>query len=961
MRLCASFAVALLAAGAVQPNIHGAAPFPAGAVTLENTRIRYTVGGDGRNLSLVEKKSGRELIGETGASPCARLRKDGVLHDASGLAADGSKWTVEFSGADVEAVLEVKSAENWLEFRVDSVRGAGVDELFFLNIPLNTAGTLGEPAAACVLALNLQCDVDEIPGPSKYLGASCHARFGLEGAKAAIVAAPPSELREILKQVVSSAEELPHSTLGGPWAMDAPINYGSYLIDHAGELGEENAGEWAALAGNLGMGQIDLHPGASLRHGDLAPNPKNYPNGLDGVKAVVGKLHAAGIAVGLHTYAFYVAKDSEWVSPVPDKRLAVARGFTLAGGVGAEDSLLPVAESTEGVSPVTGFQVRNSATLRVDDELIVFESVRTDGGFAFAGCKRGAWGTTAASHAAGAKVAQLKECFGLFVPDPDTDLYAEVAARTAKVFNDCGFDMIYLDALDGSDIHAGGEYAWYYGSKFVYEIAKRLERPALFEMSTFTHHLWCVRSRMGAWDVPARAPKTFVDIHTRVNGDCALRFLPAHLGWWGAFDWAPVQPERTFTDDMEYVCGKCVGNDCGLSMLVGFSPEIWANSENARRLGSVVREYEELRLSGKTPEGVKELLRKPGAEYTLERDKDGRRSFRGVQYARHTVSGDGADEWTITNRFGRQEAGFRIEALMSAAPYDAPDGVVLAGFSKADEFPDRKARQGVEASLEPLSEPPIGAPDGVRTVAEYSAKSGHSGRESSWALAGKVFTPNMNLKDRALGLWVHGDGGGAVLNVQVKSPVYAAGGIGEHYVSIDFTGWRYCLLVEPESYDIARYGWPYSTRMENWGATVPMIEVITNYNIWADYGQIEQLNLWMNNLSSGAESRILLSPVHALPLRPVALKNPSVRVGGGEIVFPVALESGAWLEYRPGKGCTLYDKSGAVVREVAPEGVFPTLDPGENSLRFSCDTDPSGPPPRARVTVISTGDTFPVD
>jgi len=33
------------------------------------------------------------------------------------------------------------------------------------------------------------------------------------------------------------------------------------------------------------------------------------------VKAVIDKIHAAGMLAGLHTYAFFVAKDSPWVAP----------------------------------------------------------------------------------------------------------------------------------------------------------------------------------------------------------------------------------------------------------------------------------------------------------------------------------------------------------------------------------------------------------------------------------------------------------------------------------------------------------------------------------------------------------------------------------------------------------------------------------------------------------------------
>ena len=34
------------------------------------------------------------------------------------------------------------------------------------------------------------------------------------------------------------------------------------------------------------------------------------------------RINAAGISAGLHTYAFFIAKDCPWVTPVPDRRLA---------------------------------------------------------------------------------------------------------------------------------------------------------------------------------------------------------------------------------------------------------------------------------------------------------------------------------------------------------------------------------------------------------------------------------------------------------------------------------------------------------------------------------------------------------------------------------------------------------------------------------------------------------------
>ena len=88
-------------------------------------------------------------------------------------------------------------------------------------------------------------------------------------------------------------------------------------------------------------------------------------------------------------------------------------------------------------------------------------------------------------------------------------------------------------------------------------------RPALFEMSTFHHHLWYVRARMGAWDHPARSHKRFIDVHCAANVAGAKMFLPMNLGWWAAKTWqdgvASVWSEPTYPDDIEYLLCKALG------------------------------------------------------------------------------------------------------------------------------------------------------------------------------------------------------------------------------------------------------------------------------------------------------------------------------------------------------------------------------------------------------------------
>ena len=176
-------------------------------------------------------------------------------------------------------------------------------------------------------------------------------------------------------------------------------------------------------------------------------------------------------------------------------------------------NIVAVKESTAGLTTVTGFFEHNSVVLHIGDELVTFGGVSQQAPWRFTGVKRGALGTRAAAHEQGAKARHLKECFGLFVPDVESSLFEEVAANHADVVNRCGFDGIYLDAIDGSSILRGADQVWYWADKFVVEIQKRLKQPVGMEMSAMGHHFWQYRTRWQAWDYPQRGHLRFVDLH----------------------------------------------------------------------------------------------------------------------------------------------------------------------------------------------------------------------------------------------------------------------------------------------------------------------------------------------------------------------------------------------------------------------------------------------------------------
>ena len=882
----------------------------------------------------VVRLGGRETanVAQVGA-PFSSITMSGVEQPTTAASREGDLLRLFYGDAGVRVTLHLQGRERYVSFEVTEVNGPAIDRLAILDIPLTLKGTTDETFAACALAMNLQTDVPEFPGPSSRLRAYCYPKFGLVGAKVAIIAGPGAAMRDAMKAAVSDAPDIPASPVGGPWALDGPFNRSSYVFNFGG-LSEQTVDQWIALARSVGFDQIQFHGGSSFRFGDCALDPNTYPNGFASLRAVVDKLHAAGIRAGMQPYAFFIDKRCPWVTPVPNPGLAKDAMFALADDLSADAATVQVVEPTTSMSTVTGFFVRNSATLQIDDELVVYSGLTKDPPYAFTQCQRGALGTAVAPHAKGAKVGHLKECFGLFAPDPETPLFREVAAKTAELANQAGFDAIYFDALDGEDVLGGAENSWHYGSAYVFEVAKRLDHPVLMEMSTFHHHLWFVRSRMGAWDHPSRCHKQFIDLHVAGNADNARMFLPSNLGWWAFKTWGGPQIEQTFPDDIEYLCAKALGTDSGLS-LVAYDPA----SPGQKRLAEITRRWEALRHAGNVSEETKASLRRPGADFTLTVTPDGPR-FVPMSYAKRTVGlATGATEWQTANPFGEQLAGARIEALMSAGPYDAPDNTVVVDFADPALLADRAAARGVTAALESRTEQ---LAPGATVSGRVTASSSLPERHGSWARFGQVFTPPLNLSARqGLGVWILGDAKGELLNFQLRCPSHLVAGLGEHYVRVDFEGWRYFELVEPDADQWAGEGWPYGN-------------AYSIYREAIDYGAIEELSIWVTDLPPGDDVSLYLGPVKALPLVSQRIANPSLSAGTRTVTFPCTIESGTYLEYVPGEPGRLYGPDGALLAEATPTGEPPVLPAGTSVVSLSYERA-VGPVPRARVTVITRG------
>ncbi len=430
-------------------------------IVLKNDSIEYALSTEGKNLSFLAKGLAKEYLVGPGQEAVVTLKKGGTRYlpttcrFADGKVAGEGTLVTEFAEARAVVTVRVRCAKRYLCFEIQSVDGLAVDEVSLLNLVLKTdqanamSGLAADGDFAVALrALNLQT-LGTVGGKPARLSAAASRRHRLAGAKVGLAAGPVSEIRQVLKEMLEE-EGATQSPLGGPWALDAKRNRGSYVF---ADVSEKNVDDWITLAKFSGIQQVHFI-GWEQTLGHYAPRKDAFPHGLAGLKAAVDKIHAAGLKAGMHTLTGAISPSDPWATPVPDPRLAKDATFTLAESIDGKSTAVRTTEKPGDLDSIWAYSGRGNV-LQVGDELIQYDAIARTSPYGFTGCHRGAFGTKVLPHERGTPLYYLFVRYQTFQPDEDSTLVDDVAATIAQVFNTCGFDMIYQDGSEGM---AGGWY-----------------------------------------------------------------------------------------------------------------------------------------------------------------------------------------------------------------------------------------------------------------------------------------------------------------------------------------------------------------------------------------------------------------------------------------------------------------------------------------------------------------------
>lgn len=914
-------------------------------LTLDTRCAAFTISDKNAITSIMQKSPRRELV--EAPTPLCKIRlKNGRTLTPRKLSLKGDNLLVaEFSRNLGQITIEAVSKGEYITFTPKEITVQDVEMLTFCAVspsPQKYLGTMSgmssdDESGVGVRSLSLKVAMSRQHSP-RLLSASSESKYGLTDVSAAIAAGPRSELTTIFKTMEQN-EPVPKSIHGGPHALESNLTRGSYLF---ADLRAADTDLWIKLAKQGGFEFIHLHGWwKTLGHYDI--NRGYYPNGLEDMKKTVDKIHDAGLKVTCHTLTACIDPRDSWVSPVPSDDLIATYTYTLAKPFAKDDTILYVNEEPGPKHEVIWSYSCNGNAIKIGKEIIQYTEIsREEGNYCFKNCTRGAFKTTPQDHAQGAKADYLQQRYIAFYPDPDSKLADDLADAIANVYNTLGLDGIYFDGSEGMMSRYGID-------TMRWKIFQRLKNGGITEASCWGHNSWWFHSRLGAWDHPVWANRRNHDAHV----DQSLRFRLAdlvqpQLGWW-----APRGPSTHarghFPDEMEYFGAKNLSIDGPMSIQ---SVNVSRNPWNARiqEMMTILGWYERFRMANYfTKEDLLPLQGKK-ADFRLRMDDNGQWKLTPVAYNWHTAT-PSSNSWSANNPHKAQPYRGRIEALYTIHQLNQKVQPVLIDFAEIDQMDEKRSKSGqIQQTLSVVTEDTKLAPKNLRIQAVNQSDSSRG----AWTIVGKNYPhPYHSMQNgRGFGFWVKGDGSGALLNLQVCTPSVYHGAISDHYVDLDFKGWKYVelLLRERDSDRMADYEWPYSTNAAS--------HAICRNAIFPN--ALSSVKLIINEIPAKGGVDIIVSPIISIPQTKNNLENLALSVNGKSIGIPVVMQSGDYLELEGEDDCAHYDERGELItrfKPVCPNG-WPTMNEGDNSITLQASSVQQALTPRVEVVSMNLGNPF---
>jgi len=884
---------------------------------FENKHFSFTLDGEnGRVLEIINLCNG-ENVNEENDNPefiFLRDREDNKISPTS-LCEDNGQVKVTFeNGTSLDLATEV--FDDFMTFEILSDLDTSIKSVTFANLSTKLKSTEdgyllnGMGMTAWVKP----CDWGyRNPAPSIFAEAFTHLGHGVKGAKLGVVFSKTENAIEILKKVADAIDPSVGLTSrsGGPYALDWRDNYGDYALILS--LDPENLDNSLKYSKEFDLDQYDIHQSVNetFVQGDFKFAYTDSGTAEEFSNTIGKKIKDSGMITALHTYAFYISPMAHSIltNPKWQQQIEVLETFTLASDVDENATVIPTLENASEFDTTFPYGRRNTNHILIDEEIIKVKAKNTDG---LCECERGACGTKAVPHKKNSVIKHLDGMFVMFAPILGSELFYHIADLTAKAYNEGGFDMIYLDAIDGIHIHlpvGQKHYSWYYHQMFVQRVLSQCNHTPIVETSAGCPQEWNFRGRGGAWDFARFSIKKQIGNHVKANLVSLSRNMTATLGWFCFFvdeyAWGGMKNtifKTVFHDDMDFLGMNALIYDMSIVFHPLDTVSIKNNPFHYANIKYYTDHYTRLRKSHYFSPEALERVKAVGGEWRVV-PVGNEFKFQQIHYCKKNL-GDCYSHsdfnYSDRNPFKKQTPFIRIEARFSSL-FEEP--LVLSEFE--DKSLDETGKMSSPTSTRDISS---------RMAMSIRVKgTGHDGDAALISLSGGV--------------------------------TLERGGRGDHFIDLNFEGWRDFILIDNDNGD-----YDYEKYVFDGIATTSA--AATTFRYCPSFEKIDQAVIRVTGETGrNAEFGNLVSYVHA----PSPIKNPSVKVGDSEMIFNCSLHGGDYIEYDPETDkALLYHNMEQTVEEISFDGKL-SVPTGGFTAVYSAEKE-SDAPLRAKLVLGFTGE-----
>ncbi len=612
------------------------------SIIIETEPVRFTVGKNGKALSLFDKKNDEELLCdcETPLLSVSQdrffdnelklmhpLRKENIYSDS--IRYENGSLIAGFSYLPYEAAIDVSYKNGYFVFALsdfvfpeDAYRGLSIAKpptvsLRFLNLHLKNRKYFGEwmnvchddNVAAAVMGTAPHTFIGyENTKNGKLLFAEARKGVLFKGCSAVLIVGEKNSFLDI----VENFEDDFCLPQGVKSRRGEKINASAYWVCDAVP---ENIEEHIRLAERGGFSMMLFYYTCFVKEENgysLCGNYElrdEYKNSVDNIGKMLERVKAHGITPGFHFLHSHIGISSKYFTPEADHRIMHRQNLTLAEGISEDDTVICVDQY-----PYETELPENCKILRFGTELIHYDSCTDTFPYCYTGCVRGYNGTTAKPHPAGmgGGVVFISEFGGTSgYCDQNSSLQDELADKIAEIYNQ-GFEFVYMDGSEG--VNAPYEFQVPFAQ---YRVYKKFRNPPIYtEAAAKGHFSWHILSGGNAFDIfPTDIFKDMINKYPLSEApDMRMDFTRLNFGWWGFY------PDSR-PDVFEYGISHAAGFDCPVTIqsnleIMKTNARIDDNLEVFKRWECVIR-------NNLLTEHQKEMIRDPDREFVLLKNKRG--------------------------------------------------------------------------------------------------------------------------------------------------------------------------------------------------------------------------------------------------------------------------------------------------------------------------------------------------